>query len=413
MALTMHYLTYITAGIRNRKGRSLAIAFCYAFIAATIFSGQYLMAGTAGSIEQGISRMGADGVVVPIQYMTLLKGSGPLNTFAIIRAEPSPYRMNGRIVEQLGRVQGIRSMSPQLYVGTLSLPGLSGSPVDVYGIDPATDFVIRPWLQHPLERPLTRGEAILGHRLSGEPHSSVILEGQPFTVAGRLDPTMSAIDTTVFVSLEDAYSLAGAAGGVPPAAAQVQAGDVNAILVRFEEGRDPDRVLADIRRVLPPSSITAIGKHFTLDPVSRAVGEIPLLLQNISAVLVVATFPLVALIAAMAARERQREIGLLRATGATRRVIFSLVLSESLVLATTGGIAGVCASIAAFTVLDLYGLLNSALLVSFRMPSLPETGGMALIATVIVIVLGFVAALLPAYRSSRMNPYEAIRLDGQ
>ncbi len=69
----MNYLKYITASIRNKPGRNVAVAFCFAVIAVNIFSGQYLMAGTAGSIDQGISRMGADNVVVPLEYLVIFK----------------------------------------------------------------------------------------------------------------------------------------------------------------------------------------------------------------------------------------------------------------------------------------------------------------------------------------------------
>jgi putative ABC transport system permease protein len=405
----MNYLKYITAGIRNKPGRNAAVAFCFAVIAVSIFSGQYLMAGTSGSIDQGISRMGADNVVVPLEYMVFLKGSGPLNTFAIIRAEPLVYRLNTGIMGKIRNVSGVSAMSPQLYVSTLSLPELSSSPVDVFGIDPLTDFTIHPWLRHPLNRPLNRGEVILGNNLSGVINSRISIKGHSYTVAGNLDPTKSAIDNTIFLVMDDAYSLAATEGVVPISAPRIVEGDVNAILIHVEKGNDPDKVLAALRRVLPSSSITAIGRHFALDPTSEDVQKIPWLLNILSVVVVLAAFPLIALIAAMAAHERQREIGLIRSMGAKRNDILSLVLAESLFLAITGGIAGVCVSIAAFTLMNIQGVLNSALQVSFRMPSITAIIFMAGIALGVVIAIGSLASLYPAYTSSRMNPYDAIR----
>ena len=67
--------TLILGSLRNRPGRSLATIFCFALIGANIFSAQYLMAGAAGNVGQGISRMGADFIVVPAQYALLIKGS--------------------------------------------------------------------------------------------------------------------------------------------------------------------------------------------------------------------------------------------------------------------------------------------------------------------------------------------------
>ncbi len=114
----------------------------------------------------------------------------------------------------------------------------------------------------------------------------------------------------------------------------------------------------------------------------------------------------------MVAHERQREIGLLKAMGAKRKVVFFLVIAESLVLAAIGGIIGVGVSLLAFFLMNSGGILNSALQVSFRMPPLMEIGSMAGLALLIVIVIGSVASLWPAYQSSMMNPYDAIRFEG-
>ena len=69
----MAYRAYVIASLRNKPWRNLATAFCFAFIAANILSGQYLIAGAAGSVEQGISRMGADILVVPARYLVFLR----------------------------------------------------------------------------------------------------------------------------------------------------------------------------------------------------------------------------------------------------------------------------------------------------------------------------------------------------
>jgi ABC-type antimicrobial peptide transport system permease subunit len=53
----------------------------------------------------------------------------------------------------------------------------------------------------------------------------------------------------------------------------------------------------------------------------------------------------------------------------------------------------------------------SALQVSFRMPPLMEISSMAGLALLVVIVIGSVASLWPAYQSSLMNPYDAIRFE--
>ena len=413
----MDYLTFIIAGIRNKPGRNLATIFCFSFIAVNIFSGQFLLAGAEGGVDRGISRMGADQVVVPAQYTVFLQGSGPDNTMAIIKVEPSAYRINTTVMETIGKVGGIAQMSPQLYITSLNSPKLSSARVDIFGIDPETDFTIRPWLQHPLDHPIKPGEIIIGHEINGDLLSQISVSGHAYTIAGRLDPTQSSADNTIFLRMDDAYTLAAVDGIVPASAPRISPGDVNAILIRDLQEENSDSVTAHIRRELlsayPSRYISVIGRHFTLDPVSQNVQGIPNLLNIISAFVVIAAFPLIALIAAMVTHERQREIGLLMSMGAKRNVIFFLVIAESMVLAVVGGIAGVGAGLVAFTVLNTHGFLNSALQVTFAMPTPAETSLMAGLVLLVVISIGSISSLWPAYQSSMMNPYDAIQREGQ
>jgi len=415
MRQKMDYFTFIVAGIRNKPGRNLATIFCFAFIAANIFSGQFLIAGAAGGIDRGVTRMGADHLVVPSQYMVFLRGAGPDNTIAIVMAEPSNYRMKATILEKIGTVPGVSAMSPQLYVSTLNLPELSPAPVDIYGIDPETDFTVRPWLQKPLDNPLKPGEVMVGHVVSGEVSTRISVGDQTYTIAGRLDPTRSSIDHTIFLRLDDAYALAATKGIVPPSSPRITPGDVNAVLIRDSTGEDQDVVGTRIKRSFSSSPdykyVSVIGRHFTLDPVAEDIQAIPALLSLISAFVVIIALPLIALIAVMVAHERQREIGLLKSMGAKRKIVFFLVIFESLVLAAFGGIAGVGVSLFVLFLMNAQGVLNSALQVSFHMPPLMEIGSMAGLALLVVMGIGSVASLWPAYQSSMMNPYDAIRLD--
>jgi putative ABC transport system permease protein len=348
--------------------------------------------------------------------MVFLRGQGPDNTIAIVLAEPFNYRIKANIMEKIKNVPGVLAMSPQLYVSTLDLPELSQAPVDIYGIDPETDFTIRPWLQKPLDNPLKPGEVIVGHGVAGDISARIPVDSQTYTIAGRLDPTQSSMDSTIFLRLDDAYALAATEGILAPSAPRIAPGDVNAILIRDSLNEDRNIVTARIKRLFASvpdyKYVSVIGRHFTLDPVAEDIQAIPGLLNLISAFVVIIALPLVALIATMVAHERQREIGLLKSMGAKRNIVFILVIAESLVLAVAGGIIGVGISLVAFFLMNAQGILNSALQVSFSVPPLIEIGSMAGLALFVVITIGSISSLWPAYQSSRMNPYDAIRSDG-
>lgn len=103
----------------------------------------------------------------------------------------------------------------------------------------------------------------------------------------------------------------------------------------------------------------------------------------------------------IAVSERISEIGLLRAVGAERRVIFRLFLSEALALSVAGGLAGVLAGILVIEAFD------------YALPALPVelAWGYILSAFAVSVLIGIAAGVAPAIKASRLEPLEALRTE--
>lgn len=106
----------------------------------------------------------------------------------------------------------------------------------------------------------------------------------------------------------------------------------------------------------------------------------------------------------MSVFERTREIGILRALGWTRRKVFRMILSESLLLALCGWAVGIGIGRLAVVV------INEVPRVSGTLPGLFNPR-LFFEAAAIAIVLGAVGAFYPAYRATHVSPNEALRYE--
>lgn len=103
----------------------------------------------------------------------------------------------------------------------------------------------------------------------------------------------------------------------------------------------------------------------------------------------------------IAVSERVTEIGLLRAIGAERFVIFRLFLSEALLLSLLGGAGGI-----------LLGVILTQL-ASVLAPGLPVqlAWNYISLAFLISFAIGIVSGVIPAINASRLSPLDALRAE--
>lgn len=131
-------LGIIGKNIRHRPLRNGILILAFAFIAASIFSGQYLLHGASESIEIGVSRMGADLIVVPERYRMEAMN-------IILRGEPSTFFFDASVIDKVASVEGVERVAPNLYIASLDA-SCCDVPVQLIAIDPERDFTLKPWL---------------------------------------------------------------------------------------------------------------------------------------------------------------------------------------------------------------------------------------------------------------------------
>lgn len=100
-------------------------------------------------------------------------------------------------------------------------------------------------------------------------------------------------------------------------------------------------------------------------------------------------------------KDRTKEIGIRKALGATPYSIVAMILQESILITSIAGYLGLVAGVG---VISLIGAMEVAY---FRNPQINLGVGIA--ATVVLVIAGALAGLMPARQAARINPIEAIR----
>jgi putative ABC transport system permease protein len=221
------------------------------------------------------------------------------------------------------------------------------------------------------------------------PGARIWVGSQWFYVAGILKPAVLApeIDSSVLIGYPAAKTYLHYGGR--PTTIYVRATDskVNAV----------DNLLAAQANPQQPEEVNVSPASAALVAQYDAQGAFNVLFLGLGAVALLVGAVGVANIMVISVLERRSEIGLRRALGATKGQIRIQFLSEAILLALIGGVAGV-----------LIGGVATAIYATSKgwaivIPPVAWAGGMGA-----ALLIGAAAGLLPALRAARLSPTEAL-----
>lgn len=141
-----------------------------------------------------------------------------------------------------------------------------------------------------------------------------------------------------------------------------------------------------------------------LSGVQSVINMISYVLMGFVSVSLVVSSIMIGIITYISVLERIKEIGILRAMGASKRDIRNVFNAETFIIGLTSGVLGILITVLlnipiSMIIQNLTDVANIA--------SLPWQGGLILIA--INLILTIIAGLIPASIASRKNPVEALR----
>ncbi|MAL83925.1 MAG: ABC transporter permease [Idiomarina sp.] len=221
----------------------------------------------------------------------------------------------------------------------------------------------------------------------------------PLTVTGVLQRTGTPVDQAVFVTL---HSLEMIHSGEHEHSGhdhhnEAPADSISAALLGLKAKPLALRLQRQIN-TYEKEPLTALLPGMTLQELWKTLRVFEQALTAISAMVVLIGLLGMLTIMLASLRERRREMAVLRAVGAGSGTIFGLLLSEALLLTVVGAFSGL---------LLLYGLQwslagviqsQTGLILSTTWPGASEWWRMAL-----VIIVGFMLSLIPAWRAYRQS----------
>ena len=216
--------------------------------------------------------------------------------------------------------------------------------------------------------------------------STISVRGQAFEVQGIIEPeTNQLLRSAVMVPLEDAQCVLQSPRSVTAMlVSPKRASDIEPLQTTIESSHEELMVISDKQ--------LADNARKLLDRVNQLFDVVRWTSVSVAALLI-------AIVMFVSVLERTRELGTLRAIGAPRRSLLSLILSESAGFALAGSFVGVPMS----RVVIRQALGSDAVGLRSRKIEWGAAG--------ILSICSMVAALMPAYRAVQVDPIIALRYE--
>jgi putative ABC transport system permease protein len=397
-------LTTVYISVRNLKSkpfRTISLILLVSLFAFVLFGGAILSMSLENGMGNLSDRMGADILAVPYGYEASIQS-------ALLRGEPSTFYFDADITEKVAGVEGVESISPQLYIATLN-SGCCAYPIQLIGFDPQTDFVIQPWMSGALRVPLSDGEIVVGGSINANIGQMLKFYDQELMIAARLEKTGVGSDTSVFMNLSTARRIAREAERLKSHPAAGNGKLISSAAIRIRDGYDVKAVANSILQSYAKEGVRVVVSKNMLSDVSGSLRGLMAYVYTLGGVLWALAAGALAIVFSVSVKSRKREFGIYRALGSPRSKLAGLILCESSIISVFGAVAGIAA--AALVVFPFSAYIGTLLALPYLSPSIGAALAAAATAALVSSATGPLASAYCAVRIGRSDIYDAMNGD--
>jgi putative ABC transport system permease protein len=381
--------------------RSFGLSLLIAMLASSLLVGGLFSFSLSKGLNRLSSRLGADVIVIP-------QGTEINDQSVLLQGDSKYAYLPEGSLEFIRGLDGVEIATPQYYLTTLSA-SCCDQKVSVIGFDPASDFVIQPWIREVLTEKLPKGAIVVGSEIRIEEKGTVKFFDREYPVAATLEPIGNRLDQAVFVDVSTLESIREAA----------QAKGVvflfrnenpelltySSILIKLAPNADLERLSREIHTRFDGVQIRSRKDMFS--GLEKSARILQIVVWVIVAFFLIVAVAAIVISFSLSTRERRREYALLRIIGFTRKRLKKLVLAESFLVSAVGTYIGLLFTSVAFFTFRIW--IGEHVGVPFIIPASAEITGVYVAVILLLHSVGRAAVYGVANKVSQIDAYAALR----